>query len=134
MTRSLKATTLAVGVVGAFIIGFAMLLGPLQDDPGPSTAERFIIFAYPMCMLLGGVFILLRPRIALLYAVLAIAFAGGFVAIHLSGPNGWDTLTTKVVLSLIIIGPALILTSLAWSVLRLESGPALPTRLRSRDR
>ncbi len=129
MTRSLKATALAVGVIGAFVIGFAMLLGPLQDDPGPATAERFIIFAYPICMLLGGVFILLRPRIALIYAVLAIAFAAGYIAIHLSGPNGWDTLSTKVVLSLIITGPALILTSLAWSVVRLESGPTLPTRL-----
>ncbi len=129
MTRSLKATTLAVGVIGAFIIGFAMLLGPLLDDPGPGAAERFVIFAYPICMLLAGIFVLLRTRIALLYAVLAVAFAIAFVAIHLSGPNGWDTLTTKVVLSLVIVGPGLILTSLCWSVMRLESGPTLPTRL-----
>ncbi len=130
MTRSLKATTLAVGVFGAFVIGFAMLLGPLQDDPGPSVAERFVIFAYPICMLLAGVFVLLRSRIALIYGVLAAIFAITFVGIHLSGPNGWDTMSAKVISSMIIVGPALIVTSLSWSVTRLESGPALPTRLR----
>lgn len=129
MTRSLKATTFAVGVIGAFIIGVAMLLGPLLAEPAPGVAERFVIFAYPICMLLAGVFVLLRTRIALLYAVLAAGFAIAFVAIHLSGPHGWDTLTTKVVLTLIIVGPALILTSLCWSVMRLESGPLRPTRL-----
>jgi len=129
MTRSLKATTLTVGVIGALIIGFAMLLGPLLDDPGPGAAERFVIFAYPICMLLAGVFILLRTRIALLYAVLAALFAIAFVAIHLSGPNGWETFSSKVISTLIIVGPALIVTSLCWSVMRLESGPALPTRL-----
>ena len=130
MTRSLKATTLAIGVFGAFVIGFAMLLGPLLADPGPGAAERFVIFAYPICMLLGGVFVLLRTRIALLYAGLAAAFAVGFVAIHLSGPHGWDTFNEKkVVYSLIIVGPGLILSSLCWSVMRLESDPALPTRL-----
>jgi len=129
VTRSLKATTLAIGVFGAFVIGFAMLLGPLLADPGPGAAERFVIFAYPICMLLGGVFVLLRTRIALLYAGLAAAFAVGFVAIHLSGPHGWDTFNEKVVYSLIIVGPGLILSSLCWSVMRLESDPALPTRL-----
>ncbi len=88
-----------------------------------------MIFAYPICMLLGGVFVLLRTRIALLYAGLAAAFAVGFVAIHLSGPHGWDTFNEKVVYSLIIVGPGLILSSLCWSVMRLESDPALPTRL-----
>lgn len=130
MTRSLKATTLAIGVFGAFVIAFAMLLGPLLAEPAPGAAERFVIFAYPICMLLGGVFVLLRTRIALLYAVLAAAFAIAFVAIHLSGPHGWDTFTEKIIYSLIIVGPGVILSSLSWSVMRLESRPALPSRLR----
>ncbi len=61
--------------------------------------------------------------------LLAAAFAVGFVAIHLSGPHGWDTFNEKVVYSLIIIGPGLILSSLCWSVSRLETGSSLPTRL-----
>lgn len=129
MTRSLKATILAVGVIGALIIAVAMLTGPLLADPGPSAAERFVIFAYPICMLLGGIFVLLRTRIALLYAVLAAAFAVGFVAIHLSGDHGWDTFAEKAVYSIVVIGPALILTSLCWSVTRLETGSSRPTRL-----
>lgn len=59
-----------------------------------------MIFAYPICMLLAGVFVLIRTRIALLYAVLAAFFAIAFVAIHLSGPNGWNTFSEKVISSI----------------------------------
>lgn len=129
MTRTLKAAAVAVGVVGAIVVGLAMLSGPLLDEPAPGAVERLVIFAYPLCLLLAGVFVVLRTRIALLYAVLAIVFAAAFVAFHLSGDHAWNGIAEQVINTIIVVGPAMIVTSLCWSVLRLESGPAIPTRL-----
>jgi hypothetical protein len=125
----MKATTVAIGVVSAIVVAVAMLLGPLSADPSPDTVERFAIFAYPICLLLAGVFIVLRTRIALIYGVLAVVFAVAWVVIHLSGNHGWETGAEKFVYTVVVIGPALIVASLCWSIWRLESGPALPTRL-----
>ncbi|MDQ3656383.1 MAG: hypothetical protein M3457_15065 [Chloroflexota bacterium] len=111
MTRTLKATTVTVAPIT------------------PGVAERFVIFAYPVCMLLSGIFVVLRTRVALIYAVLAVAFAIAFVAIHLSGDHGWETLAEKVIYSIVVVGPAMIVTSLGWSVSRLESHPTIHTRL-----
>jgi hypothetical protein len=107
-----------------------MLLGPLIADPPPGTIERFTIFGYPICMLLGGIFAALRIRIALIYSVLALGFAIAFVIIHLSGEQDWDTVGAKAVFALLVAGPALIMISLSWSVMRARSQPAIPTRLK----
>jgi hypothetical protein len=125
----LKAIAVVAGVVGACIIAVAMMQGPLSAEPSPGMIERFTIFAYPMCMLLAGIFAAVRVRIALIYSVMALAFAVAFVIIHLSGEQDWDTFGEKVVFALLVTGPALIMTSLSWSVMRASSQPVIPTRL-----
>lgn len=121
VVRYLKATAVAVGVVGAVIVAVAMLLGPLTDDPGPEVMERFVIFAYPLCLLLGGVFAALRLRIGLVYGLLSIVFAVAFVVIRLLGDDGPEQASTKLIFAALVIGPALILTSLCWSAMREEA-------------
>ena len=132
MTNVLKAIAVAVGVIGSVIVSVAMLLGPLIDEPAPDVIERFVIFAYPICLFLGGIFVLLRTRIGLVYGVLAIVFAAAWVAIHLTGDNNWNSLGEKLIYPIIVVGPGVILASLCWSILREESRPPIPTRLNRR--
>lgn len=129
MTRTLKAIAVVVGVVGAVVIAVVMLLGPLIADPPPNALERFTIFAYPICMLLGGIFAVLRIRIALIYGLLAIGFAIAFAVIYLLGDHNLGSVGEKVIFVMFVVGPALILSSLCWSVMRSEAQPAIPTRL-----
>ena len=122
MARFLRVAAVAVGVVGAVIVAVAMLAGPLSDDPGPDTVERFVIFAYPICLLLGGIFAAVRVRIGLVYGGLAIVFAALFAVMELTADDaGWDGFGEAVVFTMLVVGPALILTSLCWSVMR-ETG------------
>lgn len=125
MVRYLKATAVAVGVIGAVMVAVAMLLGPLTDDPGPDVLERFVIFAYPLCLLMGGIFAALRLRIGVVYGLLAIGFAVAFVVIRLLGDDGPEQVPTMLIFAALVIGPALILTSLCWSAMREEARLAL---------
>jgi hypothetical protein len=111
-----------VGVVGAVIVAVLMLAGPLSDDPGPDAVERFVIFAYPICLLLGGVFAAIKVRIGLVYGGLAMLFAATYVVMALTADDSdWDGFAEAAVFTMLVVGPALILTSLCWSVMR-ESG------------
>ena len=121
MIRFLRAAAVLVGVIGGCLVALAMLGGPLSEDPGPNAFERFVMFAYPICLALGGVFALLRVKIGLLYGVLGIVFALIFVVLMLTGSEEtWGDISTlaSVLYGIIVVGPALILTSLCWSVMR----------------
>ena len=121
MIRFLRAAAVLVGVIGGCLVALAMLGGPLSEDPGPNAFERFVMFAYPICLVLGGVFALLRVKIGLLYGVLGIVFALIFVVLMLTGSEEtWGDISTlaSVLYGIIVVGPALILTSLCWSVMR----------------
>ncbi len=122
MARFLRAAAVVVGVVGAVIVAIVMLAGPLTDDPGPGTVERFVIFAYPICLLLGGIFAAIRARIGLIYGGLAIVFAAIYTAMALTAnDSGWSGFGEAAVFTMLVVGPALVLTSLCWSVMR-ETG------------
>ncbi len=98
-----------------------MLGGPLSEDPGPNAFERFVMFAYPICLVLGGVFALLRVKIGLLYGGLGVVFAVIFVVLMLVGnEDTWGDTSglAKLLYAIIVVGPALILSSLCWSVMR----------------
>ena len=121
MIRFFRAAAVLVGVIGGCLVAIAMLGGPLSEDPGPNAFERFIMFAYPICLVLGGIFALLRVKIGLLYGGLGILFGLVFVVLMLTGnEDTWgDTSTTaKLLYGIIVTGPALILSSLCWSVMR----------------
>ena len=121
MIRFLRAAAVLVGVIGGCLVALAMLGGPLSEDPGPNAFERFVMFAYPICLVLGGVFALLRVKIGLLYGVLGSVFALIFVVLMLTGSEEtWGDISTlaSVLYGIIVVGPALILTSLCWSVMR----------------
>jgi hypothetical protein len=109
-------------VIGAVVVAIVMLAGPLSDDPGPDALERFVIFAYPICLLLGGVFAAIRVRIGLIYGGLALVFAATYTVMELTADDaGWDEFGEATVFAMLVVGPALILTSLCWSVMR-ETG------------
>ena len=121
MIRFLRVAAVLVGVVGGCLVALAMLGGPLSEDPGPNAFERFVMFAYPICLILGGVFALLRVKIGLLYGLLGIVFAGVFVVLMLTGSEetwGDTSGIAKILYAIIVVGPALILSSLCWSVMR----------------
>ena len=125
MARFFRAAAVIVGVVGAVIVAVVMLAGPLSDDPGPDMLERFVIFAYPICLLLGGIFAAIRVRIGLIYGGLAILFAATYTVMALTADDaGWEGFGEAVVFTMLVVGPALILASLCWSVMR-ETGEAI---------
>lgn len=123
MSRFFRAAAVFVGVVGGCIVAIAMLSGPLSAEPGPSTFERFVMFAYPICLILGGIFALLRVKIGLLYGGLGVVFAILFVVLMLTGTDatwGDDPALNKLFYGIIVIGPGMILSSLCWSVMQLD--------------
>lgn len=121
MFNVFRAAAVIVGVVGGCIVAIAMLSGPLSAEPAPSTFERFVMFAYPICLILGGIFALLRVKIGLLYGILGVAFAIAFVVMMLTGNDatwGDDPWLNKLFYGIIVIGPGMVLTSLCWSVMQ----------------
>lgn len=122
-----RMAAVLVGVVGGCLVAIAMLGGPLSEEPGPNAFERFVMFAYPICLVLGGVFALLRVKIGLLYGVLGIVFAAIFVVLMLTGSEDtWGDTSgiAKLLYAIVVVGPALILSSLCWSVMREASRDA----------
>lgn len=121
MVRYFRAAAVLVGVIGGCLVAIAMLGGPLSEDPGPNTIERFVMFAYPICLVLGGVFALLRVKIGLLYGVLGIVFGLILVGLMLTGSDetwGENSNLASILYGVVMVGPALILSSLCWSVMR----------------
>jgi hypothetical protein len=121
VTRFFRMAAVLVGVVGGCLVAIAMLGGPLSEEPGPNAFERFVMFAYPICLVLGGIFALLRVKIGLLYGLLGLVFALIFVALMLTGNEetwGDTSAIAQILYAIIVIGPALILSSLCWSVMR----------------
>jgi hypothetical protein len=119
--RFFRVAAVLVGVVGGCLVAIAMLGGPLSEEPGPNAFERFVMFAYPICLVLGGIFALLRVKIGLLYGLLGIIFAAAFVALMLTGSEetwGDTSAVAKLLYAIVVVGPALILSSLCWSVMR----------------
>lgn len=114
MTRLLRAAAVIVGVVGAVVVAIAMLAGPLTDDPAPGAIERFVILAYPICLLLGGLFATIRIQAGLVYGGLATLFAVITTVMELTG----DDSSWSEVVAILMVAPALVLASLCWSVLR----------------
>ncbi len=127
MIRFFRAAAVLVGVVGGCLVAIAMLGGPLSEDPGPNAFERFVMFAYPICLVLGGIFALLRVKIALLYGVIGVVFGMAFVGMMLTGNEEvWGDASTfaNILYGMLVVGPALILTSLCWSVMRVAPQPS----------
>lgn len=121
VVRYFRAAAVLVGVIGGCLVAIAMLGGPLSEDPGPNTIERFVMFAYPICLVLGGVFALLRVKIGLLYGVLGIVFGLILVGLMLTGSDetwGENSNLASILYGVVMVGPALILSSLCWSVMR----------------
>jgi hypothetical protein len=119
--RFFRVAAVLVGVVGGCLVAIAMLGGPLSEEPGPNAFERFVMFAYPICLVLGGIFALLRVKIGLMYGLLGIIFAAAFVALMLTGSEetwGDTSVVAKLLYAIVVVGPALILSSLCWSVMR----------------
>lgn len=110
-----KALAVIVGVVGAGAVAVAMILGPVISEPPPTTIEILVIIAYPLCMLLGGIFTAIHLRTGLMISLLAVIFAAVFAGLYVTGDPG--SVGENVLFGAFVIAPAVILAGLCWGAL-----------------
>jgi hypothetical protein len=121
MEWALRIAGALMGVAGALVAGVFMLLGPWITTPGPEGVYLWSSLGYPLCMLLAGVVIAVRPRAGLVLALVALACAAFTLAPYMT--DGSVSPLEAGLFGLLICSPAIVLSLVCVVAIRMGSTP-----------
>lgn len=119
MEWTLRVAGILMGVAGALVAAVFMLLGPWISTPGPEGFYLATSLGYPLCMLLAGIVIAVRPRAGFALALVALACAVFTLVPYMK--DGSLPPLDAALFGLLICSPAIILSLVSVVAMRMGS-------------